>query len=363
MVVVLRHGARQPIAPRGLKACIARTVGGWARARGRLTPLGKSQHRQLGAWFGRHMLSGQEQVRVAWAPEDTRRCELSARAFMAGLHDSAPRMQPVVLNTGHAARWERVFRSHKSCKRFLHLQAQLEGAFQADVKEAASQHAAFARDVRALLAPHCRIPGATWDFQDAVKALRQFVLAYEVSWKHGRLTPAAHTLRRRLAACVRAHFHMQLGCLQAAYFQQLHWDVPSAQDHQAVNCLGIGQLARVIARDLAAPTESSTPRVAFYFAHDSTLLRLLAVLGVRRPPQPDFAAFAMLRRGRAGLQLATNLTPWQYPKQGCAARRSPSQWRARMRPYTPHWRTVQGGSLDSCAVHIPDARAWRASCG
>lgn len=351
-VVVLRHGARQPIAPSGLKACIARAVGNWRNARGRLTALGRRQHRLLGAWFADYAQQHQcTKVNIAWAPEETRRCELSARAFMQGLRDKCPSMTPVVLNRGSQKRWGRIFRSHKSCKRFLDLQDKLEARFDKSAADAlATSRAAFTHDMRQLLSEQCAfLRRQAFTFDDAVKALRQFVQTYELTWKHGRLTRAAHVMRRKLAASVKKHFHVKLYCLQAAYFRRLHWDVPSS-----FSCMGIGQLASVIARNLKMSSDNASDACSFYFAHDSTLLRLLSVLGVAHPNQPDFAAFVMLRQHvKHGVQYATNLAPWSYSK--CHS----TLGQARMRAFAPRWRNA-GTALDTCAIH--DAHSWRSVC-
>lgn len=97
-VILVRHGARLPIAPEPWKARIAHALGEWGDARldGRLTDVGAAQAHELGWHLARDLRP--DVVHVGWSPEASGRCAHSAAAMAAGIRDAAPRATIVALN-------------------------------------------------------------------------------------------------------------------------------------------------------------------------------------------------------------------------------------------------------------------------
>lgn len=97
-VILVRHGARTPIANAPWKARIAHALGDWGDARldGRLTDVGGAQAHELGWHLGRDLRP--DVVHLAWSPEASGRCAHSAAAIATGIREAAPRAAVVALN-------------------------------------------------------------------------------------------------------------------------------------------------------------------------------------------------------------------------------------------------------------------------
>lgn len=97
-VIVLRHGARTPIADEAWKVQVAQHIGDWKEndLNGALTKMGEAQMCSLGHAIGNEL--NPTLVHIAWSPDESKRCEDSAQAIVNGLQRVCPRCRIVKLN-------------------------------------------------------------------------------------------------------------------------------------------------------------------------------------------------------------------------------------------------------------------------
>jgi hypothetical protein len=96
-VILVRHGARTPIANQPWKQRVVHALGKWPGAlRGELTELGHLQARHLGRSIGGELRP--HTLLVAWSPEASGRCEHTARSIVQGVTDVHAPERVVALN-------------------------------------------------------------------------------------------------------------------------------------------------------------------------------------------------------------------------------------------------------------------------
>lgn len=97
-VILVRHGARTPIAHQDWKARVAHALGDWGGGSldGHLTDVGAAQAYAFGRHVARDLAT--DTVHVGWSPEASGRCADSAAAIMAAIQSAAPCVLVEALN-------------------------------------------------------------------------------------------------------------------------------------------------------------------------------------------------------------------------------------------------------------------------
>jgi len=97
-VILVRHGARTPIADEPWKVRVAQRIGDWKdnELHGELTELGKTQMHDFGHAIGDELTP--KVVHIAWSPDESGRCHATALAIMDGIKHTRPRCRLAILN-------------------------------------------------------------------------------------------------------------------------------------------------------------------------------------------------------------------------------------------------------------------------
>lgn len=339
VIVITRHGSRFPLKPMG--ALWPRDKAFWATYGGRLTPAGNAQLYELGKQFREFYIDGYAllDVHKPSAPSqitsytsNSERTLGSAHSFLLGLvpelpigfridgsgggEEEHPPGAAVALTIADMrAEYQPLLHGFKLNPRYARLRAR---AFAASPEW---ERLAARPAVKALLEKLHRMSGfgklAPGKRSDAERLQHMQSLAQQVA------------IERALQMPILSNAHgLALGADEERVLREiadhccrLRYEGTSDAEQRELARLAAGLLPAELVRRFRARMDGSDPaRLCHYSAHDNTLMALLAHLGLRGAPVPQFGAYAVFELHAAGpaegspfVRVAYNAEPSSVP--------------------------------------------------
>ena len=333
-VVILRHGARTVTTSDlsdesdQFKVCLAPFMESY---QGRLTLAGKLQHQILGKLFAQNVWT-----EYAYSPEESRRCQDSAEAFMQTYQERSGVQARLLNNEATDVMWKKTFRAYNWCGEFKNIDKKKlkdrqfcyennNGCFREIAletvpidqsrdmctREPIIDRVEQCQDNECVIR-ECQEPVLEKRLRDIVhrlygncpnnvsrnklyKRIRSIIVTHEIESAEKQLANTVFGLQER------TKFDKLLTDEEKALLRNIAYVIHRPKYHghgleqySKMGCLGSGYLPQQILRSLR------DGMATYFFAHDGTITRFLTYLGLLQWPQPQFAAHIIIEKWSDG---------------------------------------------------------------